>query len=183
MGASVDKRTEANILVKKNLSDALFALLEEKGIGSVGISELVSRAGVSRSSFYRNFDSVDDVMVYGSELLKEKFYATCPYQPLDFTDVECVDWLLAFLQAHASQIVTLSHSGLAHASFGQRFEIGMYGLDEDECGARAIAERRFAIGAFHAVALHWLEDDAPGNREELAQLICDMLVNGIVPEH
>lgn len=175
----MDKRIQANLLVKRSLSDALFDLLVEKGIGSVGISELVARAGVSRSSFYRNFDSIDDVLVYGSELIVDEFFETCPYEILDFSDFECVLWQLGFWQEHASQIVTLSHSGLAHTCFGHVFEIGMQGLEDEEDDSQVVVERRFAIGAFHALALHWIEDGTPGSKEELAHRYCGMLAHGI----
>ena len=59
----MDKRKEANIRVKTNITHALFALMEKKSLADIHISELVSRAGVARASFYRNYSTKEDVLV------------------------------------------------------------------------------------------------------------------------
>ena len=180
---AMDKRTVANLAVKQSLANALFALLEEKGLGSVSINELVTRAGVSRSSFYRNFDSIDDVLTYGNQLLVDEFYETCPYEILDFADAECVMWQLGFWEEHAVQILALSHSGKAHAAIEKVFEIGMAGFENIATDPPLVSERRFAIGAFFAVALDWIEDGAQSSKESLAYQYCELLVSGITTKH
>ena len=175
----MDKHPVSSHAVKKKLSDALFELLDDKGIGSVGISELVAHAGVSRSSFYRNFDSIDDVLSYGNQIFANEQAATCPYDVTDLTDVECVTWHLRFWKEHASKILTLTHSGEASTSFINMFEIGMRGFDSESEDWLTISEQRFAVGAFCGLALTWIENGAPGDEEELAHHYCNMLVNGI----
>jgi AcrR family transcriptional regulator len=41
---------------------ALFALLREKNYGDITISEVCTKAGLTRKTFYRDFDSLDDVV-------------------------------------------------------------------------------------------------------------------------
>jgi AcrR family transcriptional regulator len=89
-----DKRIEANLAVKRSLSEALLAIIEEKGLASIGVSEPVIRAGVSRSSFYRNFDSIDDVLAYGYNEIVRTYADVCPYPYVDFTNVACMAWNL-----------------------------------------------------------------------------------------
>lgn len=173
----MDKRTIANLAVKRSLTEALFSLLEKKGLGSVGISEIVAKAGVSRSSFYRNFDSTDDVLAYGNKLLEEEYWDGNPYETVDFTDAGCVAWQLRYWRAHAAMLITLSHSGQAHATMDKIFEISMLGEDDDS--DEALSTRRFAAGAFFAIALDWIERGAPGNEEELARQFCETLSSGI----
>ena len=176
----MDKRVIANLAVKKNLSDALFAILEKKGLGSVSVSELVERSGVSRSSFYRNFDSIDDVLAYGNSLLEDKYYDTCPYEAVDFTDIGCVTWHLGFWKRHAPQIVVLANSGIAHITFGKMFEISMRGNVDDR--SDMICKQRFALGAFYAIALNWIESGSPCKKEDLARQFCTLLTQGILTD-
>lgn len=44
------------------LTEALFQLLQKKPLSEIKITELVARAGVSRMAFYRNFESVEDIL-------------------------------------------------------------------------------------------------------------------------
>ncbi len=54
-----DKRRDS---VDERIEDAVFALMETTDIPKIGVGDVVRAAGVSRSTFYRHFDSVDAVV-------------------------------------------------------------------------------------------------------------------------
>ena len=60
------------IKTKKKLSDALIQLLEERNYDDIKISDLCLKAGVSRATFYNNFNTIDDVMNYYFRLTEEQ---------------------------------------------------------------------------------------------------------------
>lgn len=51
-----------NAYVTAHITDALIKLLREKPITDISISELCGRAGIGRASFYRNYDSREDIL-------------------------------------------------------------------------------------------------------------------------
>ena len=51
-----------NAYVIAHITDALLKMLREKPIGDISISELCDLAGIGRASFYRNFDSKEDIL-------------------------------------------------------------------------------------------------------------------------
>lgn len=53
---------EANALTRESLEISLLQLLEKKELPKITISELVNRAGVSRSAFYRNYSSKEEIL-------------------------------------------------------------------------------------------------------------------------
>ncbi|MDE5856190.1 MAG: TetR/AcrR family transcriptional regulator, partial [Anaeroplasmataceae bacterium] len=75
----MDKRLEINIEVKNAMVKALFILLEQKPLSDITVKELVKKAGVARASFYRNFKTKEDVIIYFLNTLllqyKEKYAA------------------------------------------------------------------------------------------------------------
>ena len=58
----MNKNEIANNIVKESLTDALFYLMSKKEFNDIAITELSKKAGVSRLSFYRNFDSNEDII-------------------------------------------------------------------------------------------------------------------------
>ena len=59
---TMNKNEIANNMVKESLTDALFYLMSKKDFNNIAITELSKKAGVSRLSFYRNFDSKEDII-------------------------------------------------------------------------------------------------------------------------
>lgn len=51
-----------NAYVISHITDALIKLLEEKTLNNVSISEICEAAQVGRASFYRNFETKEDVL-------------------------------------------------------------------------------------------------------------------------
>ena len=51
-----------NHVIKGYITEALLLLMKEKEFGQIRISEITARAGVNRTSFYRNFNSKEDVL-------------------------------------------------------------------------------------------------------------------------
>ena len=51
-----------NAYVVEHLTDAMLELLKEKPLAEISISELCDKAGVGRTSFYRNFEEKEDIV-------------------------------------------------------------------------------------------------------------------------
>ncbi len=57
------KVNEAHAIVMESLTEALLCLLEKKPLKEINVSMLCEKAGVSRISFYRNYQSMDDILI------------------------------------------------------------------------------------------------------------------------
>ena len=69
----MDKRKEENIRVKKSITEALFKLMHEKSFSDISITEIIRSAKVARASFYRNYDSKENVLLTLIENILEQF--------------------------------------------------------------------------------------------------------------
>lgn len=58
----MNKKEEVNAFVKECITMALIQLMETKDFENITIIELVKKAGVGRVSFYRNFESKEDIL-------------------------------------------------------------------------------------------------------------------------
>lgn len=58
----MNKKQETNAFVKECITTALLQLMSEKPIAEISVTEIVKRAGVARVSFYRNFESKENVI-------------------------------------------------------------------------------------------------------------------------
>ncbi len=56
--------------------EALYRLLERKSYESIKISEIITKAGISRATFYRNFSTKDDIVKLKVKMFFEDFFAS-----------------------------------------------------------------------------------------------------------
>ena len=59
-----------NIVVKESITQALLILMENKDFEKITITDIVNKAGVVRMSFYRNYTSKEDVILFTNLLSK-----------------------------------------------------------------------------------------------------------------
>ena len=60
MGAS----PETTAFLKECLADAFIELLDEKPAAKITVTEIASRAGVGRTTYFRNFASKEDMLTF-----------------------------------------------------------------------------------------------------------------------
>lgn len=68
---------EKNTYSKNELLKAALCLLSTKGLKDVSISELTSKANVARATFYRNFDSIEDILIQHHYFLANDLEIRC----------------------------------------------------------------------------------------------------------
>lgn len=71
---------EAKLLTRESLETALLCLLEQKNLEQITVSELVTRAGVSRNAFYRHYQSKEEIFSkLLSRTLQQIFRGLCQF--------------------------------------------------------------------------------------------------------
>ncbi|HMB20616.1 MAG TPA: TetR family transcriptional regulator [Spirochaetota bacterium] len=62
------KRTRAWLL------ETLLELIEEKEYSEISITELTEKADIARQTFYRNYDSMDDILLYKMDEILDEYF-------------------------------------------------------------------------------------------------------------
>ena len=71
----MDKREAENLRVKRSIVNAFFALLKEKDMENISVSEVTRNAKVSRMAYYRNFHSKMDIIDFYVDSILEDMLA------------------------------------------------------------------------------------------------------------
>lgn len=153
----MNKRKVANQQVKDRLLTALLEFAGEKDLSQVKVTELVERSGVARASFYRNFNSVEDIVEYGIQHMADLYHESKPASGEGFRSREMVLYKFRFYQKYA-EIVLAFHR--AHVSTSLLDIITDCEIDESgDMPAHSIAryELYYFAGAFYNMLIYWLE--------------------------
>lgn len=143
----MNKKQEANAFVKECITTAFLQMLTEQPFEKISISELAKKAGVGRVSFYRNFESKEDVLRKYLKSLLDKWAAS--YE--NITDYNLVEAIFEYYYEHKELYILLYKRGLSHISLQSV---------KDACGPKPEQSNAAAYtSAFFAFGLYgWIEE-------------------------
>ena len=166
------KNMTYNETMREAMAVALLQLMKKKAFAQITISEIIKLAGVSRSSFYRNYASKEEILCqYICTLYREFFQQE--HVLLRVTDrSQVLAFLLPrfrFIKEHRDIFITLSQHNMLYYFFRQ-IESDLIPL---LCGQDADISpyyRAMFSGASAGIIFHWIENDFKESEEELARL-------------
>lgn len=163
-------KTNKKTFARECLTDALKILLREKRIEDISVSELVRTAGCSRTTFYRNYTAITDIL--------EDFFDRFPFgaiEPGEYTQdgfelrkrlersftflKENAELMEAMLANNLILILYRNYDRLMKGPFSQR----LY-----ELGFRTEYEQTAAAGIYFSLCYEWIRG---GYRESVPEMV------------
>lgn len=163
---------EANRITRECLKKAMVRLLNEKEFQKISITELVTVAGVSRTAFYRNYDSKENLLAdvnasvrnyLAESILHLKDAKTVLKKSQLMTDI------LLELQANSRDLIQLLNIGLSLLTHEQIEAI--IAADNQRTNYVNVA----CVTAIVSIMTRWLKTGMAEPAEEISLLCCDLL--------
>lgn len=136
-----------NLYVVEHITDAVLKLMQTTHLDDISISQICEEAGVGRASFYRNFDSKEDVISKHLKVILDSWWFDAIQQP-DFHLVEAV---FEHFWDNRKLYIMLYNQGLSHLNL-QNIKTA--------CGPKPEHENVFAYTtAYFSYGLYgWIEE-------------------------
>ena len=136
---------ERSSYVKAQMTKSLLELLHERPIEDITVRDLTNRAGVGRVSFYRHFESKEDILRQESDRLIKEWGAAFEQSPGAGLDTLFPN-LFNFLQKNQSFYQALYQAGLS--SILMDTIVGTIQHEAEETNAEAYFKSFLAYGIF-----------------------------------
>lgn len=157
------------------IEEALFSLMEKKPFQEITVTDIAQKAGIARLTFYRNFETKENVLLryfdglFESFLSQLKKLAPCS---LEKALVLCLDtWRI-----HGARSGLLLRDGLdtlLYRPFGRYLERALEYIDLP--AELTVTQKRFVIGGMYFTMLDWLSDDCGRSSREVAEEIVEFI--------
>ena len=93
------KRAEQVEQSRKTIADALFRLFKNYEYDKITVSQVTAEAGVARNTFYRNFSSIEDILIYMFETsIEDALNTLTPHDKRNSRAM--VEWRVKFAKEH-----------------------------------------------------------------------------------
>ncbi len=167
---------QANNVIRQNIEAAMLLLMREKAFSDITITELIKRAGVSRVSYYRNYDSKESVLE--NYLDRFVFRSACILAQFDSTrGMEQWLLLLEMTRSSADEYKLFMDAGFGDTIL-RRF-IAALDRDNTEHDKEVHAKNCYLAGAFFAVITQWVKDGMDTEASVVAKVANDLMLKGL----
>lgn len=165
---------DSNRITRNCIETALKVLMKNRGFHEITITEIVNRAGVSRTAYYRNYASKEEILRCIVREIVEQFLEDMEAHPPIKNTVSCWMGLLQSLRGHSEFMQILLSANMGDLALDEIQNRLLAPIAEDR-----ILERYngyFWIGAIFNVAAAWVRNGLQQSTEEMAA-ICHEIVN------
>ena len=158
-------------LVDVYITEALLLLLKKKEYKDISITEICKKAGVTRMSFYRNFENKEDILLKKVQTVTDSFLKESAISYKRDTVSRYFMKLFTHMQQQKDLCAALNKAGLIHMIKNEfdRVFLNAYKYVYDEY------KSLFLSGGIYNVFLFWFINDCKDNPEVLAQRLDDIL--------
>lgn len=169
------RKNHSNIIARECIVTALLQLIHEKPLSAITISELTKKAGVSRVTFYRNYDSKEQVLISELEELFAKYQADDLRTKLQgiYYDQEHMVHCFTYLYQYR-----LFMDGLMRCGFGDLFLRLVTEYVQKKWGNSDRCEEQYRLAAFSGLLYNtyteWVRRGCDESIETLARIIAEL---------
>ena len=153
--------------VKEAIAIALIDLMRTQPLNQISIKDIVARAGVGRSSFYRNFGRKEDILLLCIDYMLQLPQKTAPYSNENVRDSIITHFQI--VKKNRDFFALLKQQDLLHLLYQQtcldvKRSIADYGLYRNPYQAA------FFSGAGASVMIQWIENGFRESESEMADM-------------
>ena len=150
----------------------LLALMEKQEYASITIQQIVAKAGVNRSTYYRHFSCKEDIIQYYFHHIIQEYLEECTQPGLTFP--QFVVGFFTHLLTHKKQILVIHKSGQSHLLHDVYTQL-LTTKSEKNRTAGEQYRTHFQIGGSSNLLLFWFSRGMVDSPEQMSQYIMQFL--------
>lgn len=149
---------ETRNFIRSCISFALMVLLKDEKITNISVSRLCTIAGVSRTAFYRNYKTIEDVLV---DKIKELVSQIGNKMGVDVYD----NWLVVFtvVDENRRDFESIIKSGYEYKIYDVMMSLLPKGTENRNIQA-------IWLSLFYTYIVNWVKEGKPKKAEEIARI-------------
>lgn len=165
---------ESNRITRECIESAFIFLLKKKSFSEVTITDIVKKAGVSRTAYYRNYASKEDILQnLVSDIVKKITVSLTHHDPyIDIYDF----WLTMFNSAksYSDVLVILFNANMGEVVLENVNK--MLIVNKKLVGIEEQYTQLFWNSAAFGLLFHWIINGMKQTPEKMAEIICNAVM-------
>ncbi len=166
---------ETNDYTKSYIMTSLFELMKEKNYEDITVTEIVKKAGVGRVTYYRNFESKDDIIRQYFKSETEDFLKKQIYKPRtkeDYFDIIKLTFTYFKKNQEFFKLIKKAHLETLYLEFlNENMKINFI---ENNLSNNKYLPYMY-VGVIFNTSMKWLESDCKESIDSLSKTLFDFI--------
>ncbi len=172
------RKSTTSEMMKAYIADSLLILMRDKEFHNITIEEITARAGVNRSTYYRHFNSKEDIILYFLDKIMGEYLDWSRQQKLDFKTY--LTRMFEHSLRYKEQMLTIYQSGLS-ILFLKILEKYFHSQVDESKPLSDQYKVSFYIGGIFKHFLLWFSRDMQDEPEVMTLYALEILPANFVP--
>ena len=158
---------------KTLIIDAFYSLIKKKPFQEISITEIAETAGVSRLTFYRNFESKENVVFEYSDRIRKAFYGRIAKtkETLDLSFM--LNCCFSIREAEHEACIPVYRDSLLYSTFHRSWNLA---LDEAPFLSHLTYTRqKIMVDVMYSILVDWVEGKNKIDKAEAIEAIMDIV--------
>ena len=165
--------------IKGHITEALLKLMDEKPFDKISISEIVEKAGVGRASFYRHFESKEQILVEKIHSESLKWWYSFDTE-IDKTNQENYILRMFYNALSMKDVGSLLYKN--HMSYLIMDALNELMGPRENDSNKVKYEKASLVGATFGIIYEWMKRGMTDTPEEMSKMIPTHIVeNALIP--
>ena len=172
----METKKNNGLFLKECMFTAFMQLLREKPVDEITITEITSRAGVSRMAFYRNYNSKEEIVREFFSEKKEEFHAGAMLSSINDGHItyQNVSYCFAYLLYYGNEIKLLLRANMGNIVLDTitNYLLEFFLINPSD------TQRRYLLhsyaGSIYNTFVVWILNGTKEPPEQIARLIYDI---------
>lgn len=173
---------------KRRITESLLELMRDIPFSRISIKDIVERAGLTRQTFYHNFDSKEEVLMHKEgELFDEFLHDLMKHQITEWDHI--ILYYFRYWQQHADFVRLLIKNNLVYImetkapSYYETVR-NYFRLEESKLSETEFHYvYSFCSGAIITMLISWIENGMVMNAQEMTDLVLKLLDGTVLREN
>ena len=176
--------SQTNLQVKQAMYNALLTLINEKPFSSISVSDITSKAEVSRMAFYRNYQSMEEILIerlneiveeYKIEEIKQIETTRTTHQNI-FYEKKYILHCFQFFYEHRKFINALIASGMGDLFLAKitKYLIQKW-IDKENDTRNEVLKISAYAGSIYNMYREWSQGEFQESPEDVAEILYDLI--------
>jgi AcrR family transcriptional regulator len=177
----MDKRKEANAKARAAIENALMELLQTKNYSSITVTDIVRKAGVARATYYRNYGSIEDIMVsllagVRSQMLEDVGLKNDQIEKSQLSP-DVLEVFVHHYRLRRREILSLHNSGFSPSLLQLMADFAAESIGDMPTNSIRHYDIYALPGAMYGALIRWLEAGCPESDRDMAAYLSHLVAN------